>query len=278
MRILVTSDGPDTLERAAKYTTLFADPDAAITLMIVCGAEIAEEERRRLEELHDGLADALDRPIEAKLRRGQVIDQILDETRENRYDLVVLGIHLRRRIGRLRPKFVARRVAPRIEAPLLIVFPEWDRLRRILVCTSGEKPAERVVDVAGRLAASVGAEITVLHVMSQIPMSTGAEIGTLECDADQLIECDTREGKHLQRTLDILADLDLPAEKCTTKVRHGFVVDEIVRESEEGDFDLVVVGAPRVSSGRSWRELRELIHEDIAERVLMDARRPVLIA
>jgi nucleotide-binding universal stress UspA family protein len=196
---------------------------------------------------------------------------------ENSYDLVVLGIHLRRGWGHLRPKFVARHVVHRIEVPLLIVFPEWRQLRRILVCTAGEKHAEQVVDFAGRLTAPVGAEIVILHVMSQIPMASDADVEDLVCDAEGLIEHSAPEGKHLERTLEILANLGIPAERCRAKVRHGFVVDEIVRESEEGDVDLVVLGAPAVSKEHSRNGLDELLREDVADRVLMDARRPVLI-
>lgn len=246
--------------------------------MCVSGDEALSEGRlTRFEAVHDALSEALDCPIEAKARQGQVVDQIVDETVENSYDLVVLGIHLRRRWGLLRPKLVARQVARRIELPLLIVFPEWRQLRRILVCTGGEELAERVVALAGRLAASVDAEITVLHVMSQIPISADAVTEDMESGAADLIQHDTREGRHLQRTLDILAGQGIPADKCRVKVRHGFVVDEIVRESEEGDVDLVVIGAPRVPAEQPWRELRELIQEDVAERILMAARRPVLI-
>ncbi len=278
MRILVTSDRPETLERAAEYTRLFAGPDAAIMLMpIYEDEEAAAGDRRQLETVRDDLTETLDRPLETEHRYGQVVDQILAEAERDRYDLVVLGIHLRRGWGHLRPKLVARKVARQIRVPLLIVFPAWQQLRRILVCTGGEKPAERVVRFAGRLAASAGAEVTVLHVMSQIPMASDAQVEDLAYNTTEVMAYQTREGRHLQRTLDILTDLGLPEERCTTRVRYGFVVDEIVQESEESDIDLVVVGAPTVSADRSWNELRELIQEDVAERVLMDARRPVLI-
>lgn len=278
MHILVTSDRPETLERAADYTRLFAGPDAAITLMpIYEDEEAAAGDRRQLETVRDDLTETLDRPLETEHRCGQVVDQILAEAERGRYDLVVLGIHLRRGWGHLRPKLVARKVARQIRVPLLIVFPAWQQLRRMLICTGGEKPAERVVRFAGRLADSVGAEITVLHVMSQVPMASDAEVQGLAYDTDELMERRTREGKHLERILDILTNLGIPREKTTAKVRYGFVVDEIVQESEESDVDLIVVGAPAVSTNRSWNELRELIQEDVAERVLMGARRPVLI-
>jgi nucleotide-binding universal stress UspA family protein len=273
MQILVTSDGPDTLERAAEYTSLFADPaDTQITLM-----GQPSEEHLQFESLHESFTEEMDSPVKTRVRRGDTVEQTLKETQQHTYDLVVLGIHLRRRWGHLRPKFVARHVVNRIQVPLLIVFPEWDRLRRVLVCTGAGRKESSVLRAAAKLARLAEAEVTVLHVMSQIPLSADSQVEDLERDADELIEHDTREGAHLAQTLKVLERLGLPAEKLRAKVRRGLVVDEIVRESEEGNFDLVVVGAHHVPSERSWHELRELIQENIAERVLMEARRPVLI-
>lgn len=278
MRILVTSDGLDTLKRAAEYTAFVADPDrTTISLMGLCAGEReAETERQQLGSVREILREELGCPVEAFLRCGEAVVQILNEVERENYDLVVLGIHLRRRWSHLRPKFVARHVASRIHIPLLIVFPAWRRFCRILVCTGGGGKDLSIVRAAGRLAKRAEADVTVLHVMSQVPISADAQVEDLERSADELIERDTREGAHLEQMLKTLAGLGLPPDRCEAKVRYGLVVDEIVRESEEG-YDLVVVGAHHVSSERSWHELRELIQENIAERVIMEARRPVLI-
>lgn len=279
MRILVTSDRPDTLERAADYTALFADPrETDITLMRLCEEESrSEEERRQFEALRGAFTEKLGCPVETKLRRGDPIEQILNETEQRDYDLVVLGIHLRPRWSCLRPKLVARRVVRHIQTPLLIVFPEWSRLHRILICTSATRKDSPLLQKAGRLALLAGADVTVLHVMSQIPLSADAQLKDLERNVDELIEHDSREGIHLERALETLAQVGVPAGRSEAKIKRGLVVDEIVRESEEGNFDLVVLGAHHVPPERSWHELRELIQEDIAERVLVEASRPVLI-
>jgi len=279
MKILVTSDGLDTLERAADYTTFLADPsEAAIRVLGFCKKERETEgEWGELASLRDRLDEALGCPVEASLRCGEPAAEILEETERHDYGLVVLGIHLRRRLTHLRPKVVALELATRLRAPLLIVFPEWGQLRRMLICTSAARKDMPVVRTAGRLASQAGAEATVLHVMSQVPVSADAEVEDLERSAEELMEHDSREGVHFDRALEILAQVGVPADKVEAKIRHGLVVDEIVRESDRGDFDLIAVGAHHVPSKRSWHELRELIQEDIAERVLLEARRPVLI-
>ena len=41
---------------------------------------------------------------------------------------------------------------------------------------------------------------------------------------------------------------------------------------------MIVIGGLDVSPNKSWHELRELVQEDIADKVLAQADRPVLIA
>jgi nucleotide-binding universal stress UspA family protein len=75
-----------------------------------------------------------------------------------------------------------------------------------------------------------------------------------------------------------LREQGMQAGDCQYLVRHGLTVEEIINESNQGDFDLVVIGGLDVPPEKSWHELRELVQEDIADRVLTEARRPVLIA
>lgn len=278
MRILVTSDGPDTLERAADYTALFAS-DADVTLLTLY------REREQQDEATDSYEAAAEdieaktgTPVQGDIERGDAEDLILNEIEAVDYDLVVLGIHLHRKLSRLRPKYVAQHLAGRVSVPLLVVFPAWESLERILVWTAGEQPDDLALRLAGQMAAEVGAEVTVLHVMSQVPLRADADVDDLERDAASLIEHKTREGQFLERALSILQEQGVPADSTEVKVRHGLTVNEIIEESEEGDFDLVVVGALEVPSEESWHELLELVQEDLAERVLMEAKRPVLIA
>lgn len=278
MRILVTSDGADTLQRAADYTALLAS-ESDITLL---SAFSDEEEREASGEAQSNAAEELEAmqetQIETIVRTADAGAMILEEVERQEYDLVVLGVHLHRKLNRLRPKSLAKHLAGRLSVPLLVVFPAWRKLERILVWTAGEEPDELALRLAGRMASQVDAEVTVLHVMSQVPLSADADVRDLERDADSLIKHRTREGEFLQRALEILGEVGVSPSKYEVKVRHGLTVEEIIDESEEGDFDLIVVGALQVPSQESWHELRELVQEDLAERVLMESSRPVLIA
>jgi nucleotide-binding universal stress UspA family protein len=93
-------------------------------------------------------------------------------------------------------------------------------------------------------------------------------LGDLECSTRALLESDAREAVHLRKDLKILEDLNVPGE---AKVRHGLVVDEILAEAREGDYDLVAVGA-NVASG-----FQRFILTDTTEQTVMGSDRPVLV-
>lgn len=278
MEILVTSDGTDTIKRAVEYTMLFAG-DASITLLYSYRNEDDRQENiSRLEHLAEKIRLETNCPVRVTLQPGDPQDVVLHETAEGEYDLVVFGIHLNPDLKNLRPKHVARDIAKRISIPMLVVFPHWEKLERILVWTEGKDLDKLALRLTGKLAAEVGAECTVLHVMSQIPLRADAETEDLERDADSLIKHDSKEGGYLEDALDSLEEAGVPSQDCHVLVRHGLTVDEIVKESNKGEFDLVVIGALQVSTDKSWHELRELVQEDIADRVLRESQRPVLIA
>ncbi|MFP3853554.1 MAG: hypothetical protein ACLFWD_04570, partial [Anaerolineales bacterium] len=87
----------------------------------------------------------------------------------------------------------------------------------------------------------------------------------------------THEGKHFERAIQILSEAGVPPDRTEVKVRHGLTLDEVISESEEGNFDLIVAGAPQVSEQEDWSELRELLQEDLAVEILQKATRPILI-
>lgn len=278
MRILVTSDDHDTLARATEYTLLFAG-DASITLMDRARqAQEMSTTSEGLQRLADRVRSRTSGSVEVVMGEGNIVKRVLELTSAQSYDLIVFGIHLHRRLDRLRPKLTARELAARLRRPLLVVFPAWERLHRILVWSAGEEPDEFALRLVGRMAAEIDAEVTVLHVMSQIPLTADADLEDLERSAEDLIEHETHEGRLLQGALDLLQERGVPPANCEVKVRHGLTIDEIIDESEEGDYDLVAIGAVGVPSQKPWNELQGLVQEDLATRVLMEASRPVLVA
>ena len=279
MRILVASDGSPYAREAALFASCIAKPASAdIVLLGVVEQHHTEDDLRRvLEALREEIAQGSEIQCEIVIRHGDVTDQILAEVQEHFYHMVAIGVRgLSKRRRRLMGK-TSIRLTQEITAPLLVVTLGRHMIRRVLICTSGEKPGEADAFVGGALAALVGAQVTVLHVMSQLPLAPKAPIDDLEHDAPDLIQSGTREGQHLQRLLSILASWGIDQEQLNAKVRHGLVVDEVIAEVREGDYDLVVIGAHQIPADQPWAKLRTVLQENIAEDILKHTRRPVLV-
>ncbi len=111
-------------------------------------------------------------------------------------------------------------------------------------------------------------EVTVLHVMSQMSAGPGVEGESLRAGVEELIARATPEGELLGHDIEALQQLGIQAH---AEVRHGLVVDEILSESQKGDYDLVVIGAYR---GEGWKRI---LLDDLAHRILVQLDRPVLV-
>jgi nucleotide-binding universal stress UspA family protein len=290
MRILLCTDGWPHGQAALRFGALLAQgsPDPATLLGVVEHAQDQARVEQALQEGKEWLAGA---PTpQTKLRRGHADEEILDEASPEAYDLVVVGTRGRRGLTRFLLGSTAERIARHASLPVLLVQGQREAVKRILICTAGGEPGLAAVDLAGRVAQLVGAQVTVLHVMSQLPALPVVPhaglfgvmpqtpvppevpdvlLKDLEAPAEELMDHDTPEGAHLRQALAMLADLGVPAR---ARVRHGLVIDEIEDEACEGDYDLVVVGS---RSAEGW--MRFLLN-DLGKQILSCVGRPMLAA
>jgi len=164
---------------------------------------------------------------------------------------------------------VALHIAKHTLASILVVKGHTRDLERFLVCSSAGPVSEHTIRFAGRLAQALEASVTLLHVMSQLPLAEDAVLDDLGASAEELIQRGSREGVHLSQMLDLLA-----AKGVATRAvaRHGLVRDEIIAEAREGQYDLLVTGA-HVTPGLNAR-----LVDDLSAGILLAANRPVLVA
>lgn len=266
MRILICIRELPFAEATIYLGKLFSQlEDGETTVMTVApddsGVEAAQE---RLEH-----AKALLALPEAKLvlRIGDPAEEILKEADQGNHYLVVVGSRMGANVLATLLRPIARKVADEAAACVLVVNEDRKALQRILICTAGLKWDERVIQVGARIARAAGAQTTVLHVTHPVPsMYTGLE--AMEETLPELLQTDTPLAEHLREGAQLLAKQHVPAE---VKLRHGMAHDEIVREAQQGDYDLIVMG-PNPAKG-----LRRLLTEDVTVRVIELAPCPVLV-
>ena len=199
MKILICSDGTQSAETAIYLGGLLAGPLKADTALL----GIAETSQDK-QPLHDALYKQAQlvqghgvSPVIA-VQTGEPVRQILDQTFKNKYDLVVIGARWTGAVGEYWRSTKTYEVIKSVQPPVLVAIGEGKQLKRFVVCTGGKEFIEQAVQFTGRLAAAVGASVTLLHVMAE-PPAMYANLVRMEEDVTQLLESKSELGTNLRR-------------------------------------------------------------------------------
>jgi len=111
--------------------------------------------------------------------------------------------------------------------------------------------------------------VVLMHVMSQIGASYRVQDWELRAEASELIKKGTLEGQWLKEGMEAFERGGKV--NVIPKVRHGLVVDEILAEVDQGEYDIVVLGSHR---RRGWTDF---LVDDIAKQVVARVDHPVLV-
>jgi hypothetical protein len=268
MRILLCTNGSSHSAKALKMGVRVAQKAASDVDILVAAEHDREEGARRMAEAAAADLKAAGVSVTIHQRNGRMAEEVVHQAKAALYDLVIIGSRGRRGIVKLLLGSVALHVTEHAPASVLVLKGRVRDLRRFLVCSSAGPVSERTVRFAGRLARALEASVTLLHVMSQLPLAEDAISDDLEASAEELIKRGSREGVHLGQMLNLLA-----AKGVVTRavIRHGLVRDEIIAEGQEGRYDLLVTGA-HVTPGLNAR-----LVDNLSADILLAANRPVLV-
>jgi nucleotide-binding universal stress UspA family protein len=270
MRILLCSDGMPASENAIELTALLAGPlKAEITLLGI--AEKSSDERPLREALERQAQSFRTQNAQPNIvvRAGEPVRQILDQTSNASYNLVVVGARWTGTSGHYWRSERTYEVIKAIQPPVLVAIGERKQLKRFLVCTGGKEFIEQAVQFTGEIAAALGASVTLLHVMAE-PPAIYVSLVQLEENVDQLLESKSELGTNLLRQKRELERLAVPVE---VRLRHGIVIDQVFEEVRAGGYDLIVTGT---SQARGL--LGHYIMGDLTRSILNRANCPVLVA
>jgi nucleotide-binding universal stress UspA family protein len=207
-------------------------------------------------------------PVVVWQTRAPFEEAIRARCAERHYALVVTAPSDRRGILRLLLGSRLIRFAGAAPATIWVSRNHPRPLHRILVGISGAPQSEQDAQLAARLAVAYGAQLVLVHVVSQLPLlyTTPGEFQAALADAEQLAGLDPG-ARELQRIYQLLHDAGVQVELV---VREGTVIDGLVaacaEQGEQPAADLLVIGA-HASSNEGGTDYFVNLAEQITEAV-----------
>lgn len=282
--ILFPTDGSPCAEYAQAHAAFLADQFAAdLHMLHVVEADIGSlsdlsnivdlDEREILEQLRLPVPEAVEAPSEERVHRVKRTDEsaaqgILDYAADEDIDLIVMGTHGRRGMGRLLMGSVAEEVVRMSESPTLTVCgpdrptPTRD-INRVLVPMGLSEHTGTLFDHARAIGATYGAELELIHIVERSPFPPVYGV-----DADPASDTAVTDRVHEALEEYAASAHELGVETRIT-VRRGHPAEVILERIETAPIDLVTIA----THGRSG--LRRLLIGSVAEKVVRMASCPV---
>jgi nucleotide-binding universal stress UspA family protein len=231
--------------------------------------EVQGHSERILESLRRGQALLQDKGVHAELitKQGNPIEEIVRRTTEGPFDIVVIGAVRKESRGLFWLSSKAYKIVKEVEPPVLIVAGKSVSFKRGLICSGGKDYIDHAVKLTGTIAHSVGARVSLLHVIAEAP-AIYARLPKMQETAERLLRSNSELGMNLRREKEALESLGVVTE---VKLRQGSVLEEILSEVREGAYDLVVTGSA-LSRG-----LRTYVLGDVSREIVNRSPCPILI-
>lgn len=162
-----------------------------------------------------------------------------------------------------------RHIMEQVGGPLLYVPQVKLPLKKILICLGGLGYEVTAETLAMKMAEVDRAEVVLLTVIPPVDLDYPAAREVRE-NWQHLAQTDTPPGRSLRQGLEFAREAGLQA---SVKVRNGNVVEEIMSEVEEGNYDLLCMGSPFSSNA-----LRQLYTPNVTAEIAESDIVPVLTA
>jgi nucleotide-binding universal stress UspA family protein len=203
-----------------------------------------------------------------EVRNGEAERVIPEEANRGGY-ITVLSSLGRPQLRRLIAGRSIRPLMERIQGPILYVPEMRLPLKKILISAGGLGYEAAAENLALQVAAANQADVTILHVIPPTDLDYPTTRG-LRGHTKDLAETNTLPGRSLRHALEVAQAAGLNARAIA---RQGIIVEEILNELREGNYDMVCMG-----SSYSASTLRQYFSPHVTAEVAEAARCPVLTA
>ena len=203
-------------------------------------------------------------------KRGMsAADVILEYADANDMDLIVMGTHGRRGLGRLFLGSVAEKVVRSIECPVLTVREGKDhaatRVGTILVPVDFSEHSKAALIHAKELAATYGSKLQLLHVIEESPYPEFYGMGDLP---DRMRRKSLKE-RAIREMEQLCDECGGPGIEPEVHILSGHPARDIVRFARDNESDLIVLASHGLTG------LEHLLLGSVAEKVVRMAQCPV---
>jgi nucleotide-binding universal stress UspA family protein len=265
MKILVCSDGTEQADRALTLAGLIATTCAETDTTILGIAENPSDQSAIMSWLRKAQESFPKKGVELITKDGEPVPEIVKRCKETQYDLVIIGKQRHDAMSSAK----AYEIVEVVEPPVLVVPEARPDLKKILLCSGGGPYIERAINFTCRLCRFFeGSTVTLLNIMPE-PPGIHATLGKREIDVKTLLNSESALAKNLRRELEMIEKAGV---KGALRLRLGAVLQEIMKEIEEGDYDLIVAGSWPVND--SWRRY---MMGNITRSIVNEVSRPILI-
>lgn len=267
--MLICSEGSLQAEQALRVGSAIAVACKAETTLLGV-IENPGSSKSILESLGRGQAMLQAKSLSTELitKSGKPIEEIVRRTREANYDLVVVGAAPRDHRGLFWRSSKTYKIIKEIVPPVLSVAGSCGPIKRILICSGGKPYIDSAVKLSAEIARCIGARVTLLHVLPELP-AIYSHLPRMDETADWLLDSRSELAVNLKHTKELLESFNVFVE---FRVRHGSVLGEILRELGSNAYEMVVTG-----SGLSL-SLRTYVLGDITREIVNHANCAVLVA
>lgn len=204
--------------------------------------------------------------VPAEIEFESVPDMVLEYADQNAIDLIVLGTHGRRGLGRLILGSTAEEVVRLAKCSVLTVGAEARKLlgggvRKILVPIDFSAPSMKALDAAKDLAGKLGATLDALHVIEPVAVPVPYGIAFPSVTTPEVYE---NAKNALEKSVEDIGEL-----RVVTHVAHGIPENVIKSYAHENGADLIVMASHGLTG------FDRFVNGSVSQEVLRQASCPV---
>ena len=231
-----------------------------------------EQSRAEAEEYLRALSRARvspGQPVRLEVVEGSVAEEILEAAAREHADLIVMSSHGYSGVTRWVLGSIAEKVLPAAPCPVLVLRGERP-LRRFLVPLDGSELSERALTPALAAAAVLGAEVTLLRVLTPVPAAEKEQLDTRERGLGERLEGEIRQAAE-ESLRAALARRPTPGVTVRLAVEYGPAAETILQYAETHHMDVIAMS----THGRAG--LSRWLYGSVTEKVLHGGRHSMLV-